>query len=257
MKPPPRLITFGISHFCEKARWALDWHGIDYEEECWAPGLHIYLGRRAGVKGSALPILMLPDGPIQGSAEVVDWAEENGSGPSLEADEASEIEKRADAGLGVHIRLFVYSICLPHHPESVRPALYHDLSTSQRLLGKVTWPAIRRLMIKGFRIRPDTPAFARDKFEAEMDWLDELLSDGRPFLTGDRFSRADLTVASLLSPLTRPQQMAVYRSLHLPKEIDTAFAEWMERPCAKWAARLYETHRQPKTAGAETARQRR
>ena len=28
----PQLITFAASHFCEKARWALDWHGIAYEE---------------------------------------------------------------------------------------------------------------------------------------------------------------------------------------------------------------------------------
>ena len=28
----PRLVTFGISHYCEKARWALDWHGIAYEK---------------------------------------------------------------------------------------------------------------------------------------------------------------------------------------------------------------------------------
>ena len=28
----PRLITFAASHFCEKARWALDWFGIAYEE---------------------------------------------------------------------------------------------------------------------------------------------------------------------------------------------------------------------------------
>ena len=26
----PRLVTFGISHFCEKARWALDWHGCTF-----------------------------------------------------------------------------------------------------------------------------------------------------------------------------------------------------------------------------------
>jgi hypothetical protein len=24
----PKLIVFGLSHFCEKARWVLDWHGI-------------------------------------------------------------------------------------------------------------------------------------------------------------------------------------------------------------------------------------
>jgi hypothetical protein len=27
-----RFMTFGISPYCEKARWALDWHRIPYRE---------------------------------------------------------------------------------------------------------------------------------------------------------------------------------------------------------------------------------
>ncbi len=42
------LITSGISHFCEKARWALAWHDIDYNEISWPPGLHQILSKRCG-----------------------------------------------------------------------------------------------------------------------------------------------------------------------------------------------------------------
>jgi Glutathione S-transferase, N-terminal domain len=31
-EPMLKLVTFALSHFCEKARWALDWHGIAYDE---------------------------------------------------------------------------------------------------------------------------------------------------------------------------------------------------------------------------------
>ena len=41
----PRLITFAASHFCEKARWALDWHGIAYDEIGWPPGLTSSIGQ--------------------------------------------------------------------------------------------------------------------------------------------------------------------------------------------------------------------
>lgn len=50
----PKLITFGRSHFCEKARWALDWHGIAYDEIGWPPGLHIILAKRCGAKAATL-----------------------------------------------------------------------------------------------------------------------------------------------------------------------------------------------------------
>ena len=255
MSQRPRLITFGISHFCEKSRWALDWHGIGFDEECWAPGLHVYLAKRMGLKSSSVPILLTEAGAIQGSHGILAWTGKNGSGSSLDSTEAQAIEQRADQGIGVYIRLFVYAICLPKYPESVRPALYHDLSLPQRILGRATWPGTRRLMLRGFGIRPDTPGYAKDKFETELDWLDGLLSDGRPSLAGDRFSRADLAVAALLSPLIRPPQMSIYRSLELPPEIENTFSVWMERPSAQWASGIYQTRRDPRASGAASAPQ--
>ena len=35
-----KLYTFNISHFSEKARWALDYEGILYEERVLLPGPH-------------------------------------------------------------------------------------------------------------------------------------------------------------------------------------------------------------------------
>lgn len=54
----PVLVTFGFSHFCEKARWSLDWYGIDYSEIGWPPGLHVVLAKRCGAKASTLPLVL-------------------------------------------------------------------------------------------------------------------------------------------------------------------------------------------------------
>ena len=40
MSAPYRLITIPPSHYCEKARWALDYAGISYREEGHPPLLH-------------------------------------------------------------------------------------------------------------------------------------------------------------------------------------------------------------------------
>ena len=69
----PILITFGISHYCEKARWALDWHGVEYDEVSWPPVVHMILARRAGAKGTTVPILLVGDTLIQDSSEIIDW----------------------------------------------------------------------------------------------------------------------------------------------------------------------------------------
>ena len=62
-----KLIVFGISHFCEKARWALDWYGITYSEISWAPGLHAVLLKRYGAKSTTLPVLLDGETLVQGS----------------------------------------------------------------------------------------------------------------------------------------------------------------------------------------------
>jgi hypothetical protein len=36
-----RLYTFTIPHFAEKARWALDYKGIRYQEKRFVPGSHL------------------------------------------------------------------------------------------------------------------------------------------------------------------------------------------------------------------------
>ena len=43
-----RLVTIPISHYCEKARWALQRARLPYREERHVQGLHRLYARRAG-----------------------------------------------------------------------------------------------------------------------------------------------------------------------------------------------------------------
>jgi glutathione S-transferase len=97
----PRLVTFGISHFCEKARWALDWHGINYEEISWPPGVHQILAKRFGAKGTTLPILLDDETVVQGSGAIIDWADQETRDPTrkLTVADALDIEQRIDESL--------------------------------------------------------------------------------------------------------------------------------------------------------------
>jgi len=94
----PRLITFAASHFCEKARWALDWHGIAYDEIGWPPGLHLILAKCCGAKQRTVPIVLDGTDVIQGSGAIIDWAESKAQdrgrslNPKAALDEAKEVE---------------------------------------------------------------------------------------------------------------------------------------------------------------------
>jgi glutathione S-transferase len=70
-----RLVTIPISHYCEKARWALERAGLPYREERHVQGIHRFASRRAG-GGGTTPVLVTPEGSLGESEEILLWVDE-------------------------------------------------------------------------------------------------------------------------------------------------------------------------------------
>ncbi|MCJ7528473.1 MAG: glutathione S-transferase N-terminal domain-containing protein [Methyloceanibacter sp.] len=245
----PKLLTIGISHFCEKARWALDWHGVDHDEASWPPGVHAIMARRYGAKSTALPILVIDQSDlIQGSGAIIDWADQNAEDVArrLTVANALEIERRADAVIGIHIRRLSYAKMLSRSAHLAKPALFHKASPSHRLVATMMWPVTRRLMIKAMDLGPGAAAQSHSILEAEFDWLDGILADGRPYLAGEHFSRADIAVASFLAPIVQPKEMPAFHNMALPQSLLSDFQRWRGRPVMRWTATQYRQHRAPR-----------
>jgi glutathione S-transferase len=251
----PRLVTFGISHFCEKARWALDWHSINYEEIRWPPGVHQILAKRFGAKSTTLPILLDDETVVQGSGAIIDWADQKTQDPTrkLTVVDALDIEQRIDEVIGFHVRRLGYAEILPRFPYLAKPALFRNASSAHRLIGNMMWPVTRRVMMRMYDITPGAASESRLKLEGELDWLDSKLSDGRLYLAGERFSRADLTTASLLAPFARPQEMPVFNEMMVPDALATDFERWRDRPVMRWVVTQYQTRRAPMREGTAPA----
>jgi len=243
----PKLITFGISHFCEKARWALDWHGIAYEEIGWPPGVHQILAKRWGAEATTVPILSEGANLIQESGAIIDWADqrEQDRGRELTRPGALKIEQRADDVIGVHVRRLYYAEMLPRSPHLTKPGLFRNLSVSHRFVGNMMWPVTWRVMMKMYEITPEAASESRAKLEAELNWLDNKLADNRPYLLGDRFSRADLTVSSLLAPFACPEEIPAFRDSTFSVALVADTERWRQRPIMRWVKEQYEAHRAP------------
>ena len=113
------LYIFAISHFCEKARWALDYLDVGYQMVHLPPGPHALWAKKHGLGSSTLPILDTgtQEGFIQGSSNIIDWAETvtNSSRrltPKDNREAILQIEKRLDEWSGVHTRRMFYSEAL-------------------------------------------------------------------------------------------------------------------------------------------------
>lgn len=242
------LYVFNISHYCEKARWALDHFGIEHQVKHVMVGTHRRIARKLGAVRGSVPFLQAGDLVVAGSSAIIDWgeAQRGAQAPSLSGDDpeqARAIEKRLDDVAGVHVRRFFYSDALITDPGSVRPMFSNGLPLWQRMAVTMGWSRIVSVMIKGMDLGPAQGLESRAIVEREMDWLDGLLADGRPYLSGNRFSRADITAASLLSPLVAPRQHPTYAAAVFPQAVAATMQEWAERPVLRKVRELYTSWR--------------
>lgn len=247
--PIPVLYIFAISHYSEKARWALDYLDIDYEITHLPPGMHTQVAKQLGAPRSSLPMLVADGQVVQGSAEIVNWADASASTdskhltPNNGREECLAIEKRLDEIVGVHARRYYYSEALVKYPETVRPIFTENLPIMQKILVGATWGVVRKRMIELMNLGPEQGQESKRIVDGELRWVDEMLSDGRQFLVGEEFSRADLAAASLLAPLARPKEHPTYASLTLPPSLTSDLANWENRPSLKWVREIYAEYR--------------
>lgn len=59
-----RMVTVGISHYCEKTRWALDLSGLPYYEDAHPPGLSALQTTTLDPNVSATPIVRMTNGTV-------------------------------------------------------------------------------------------------------------------------------------------------------------------------------------------------
>jgi glutathione S-transferase len=245
-----RLITIPISHYCEKARWALERAGMPYREERHVQGIHRLAAKRAG-GGATVPVLVTPDGAIGESQEILAWVDartppEQRLFPG-EPEERREVERlcrRFDEELGPRGRRLMYVHMLAQRKLALRfnndgVPVWEDRTI------RYGWPLIVRFIGRALEISPGIETEDEAAVWRELDHVAELLADGRPYLRGERFGAADLTFAALSASIVMPPLYGV--PLPQPDVLapDTAalVQRAREHPAGRYALALFAEHR--------------
>ncbi len=253
----PRLITIPISHYCEKARWALERAGVRYREQRHVQGIHRVAARRAG-GGTTVPVLVT-DGDVLGeSGEIVAWADERTPEQSRllpgEPVERAEVERlcaRFDKVLGPSSRRLVYVHMFPQRKLAL------DFNNAgipawENRLARGGWPLFERLISRVLDISPGCEIRDEATVFGELDYVAELLADGRPYLCGERFTAADLTFAALSAPVVVPSEYGT--PLPQPEVMAPATAALVtrarEHPAGRHALDMFARHRHASATAA-------
>ena len=249
---PDVLITIPISHYCEKARWALDRAGLGYVERPHLQVFHWAAVRRAG-GGKTAPVLVRGDRVLADSADIVE-----------EASAEAPPERRFfpdDPGAAAEVRDLAAR--LRHQPwtarapldvlRPARPARHRD-----RLRHAPGVPAWQRRALPFVyprggpghrpgtsRSRPPRRRGPRPRCTRIFDEVGERLGDGRPYLCGERFTAADLTFAALAASVLMPPEYGVPlpQPEELPARWPTTVRELRAHPAGAHALAMFRDER--------------
>jgi glutathione S-transferase len=210
----PTLWQIDVSHYSEKARWALAWKEVEHRRRSPVPGAHmaiaLWLTRGAHY---TFPVLSLEGRRIGDSTAIVAALEERyPAAPLYPADVAQrlralELEEFFDEELGP----FVFRA--------------GGLAEAER---------------------------ARVKILAGLDRLEAELGDGE-YLVGEQFSVADLTAASLFYPLALPEEGPLKPGSPSARGFETFREPLLERRGIVWVKEMFRRHRKPAKAPATVA----
>jgi len=239
------LVTIPLSHFCEKARWALDLAGLPYREEGSLPGFHLLATRRRG--GRSTPLLVTPDGVLKDSTEILLWVDRRHRlypDDPAERAEALALEDLFDEKLGPHVRRVGYYHALPDRAAALA-IVTQGVPAWQRRLAGPAFPLLAGMLRRGLRLTADGAERSTVKVLDVFAEVSQRLADGRRYLVGDRFGAADLTFAALASPLLFPpgHPLGYGDEARRPAAIRVLFDQLAPTPAGQFALRMYSEHR--------------
>jgi glutathione S-transferase len=257
----PTLWQIGISHYSEKARWALAYKEVPHRRRSPLPGTHIPIALWL-TRGEqrTFPVLQLDGETIGDSTAVIAAIEERYPDPPLypadpeQRRRALELEDFFDEELGPHARLLAFYELI-NEPEMfaeiASQAVPGPLGKAKGFIGAYA----RAYTSLRFGANSSTAAeTARLKIVAALDRLDaELAANGGEYLVGDRFSVADLTAAALFFPVVGPAEGPVSPDLPTPPAIESFRDKLRDRPGYIWVEEMFRRHRHPTGVDAATS----
>lgn len=243
-----RLLTIPVSHYCEKARWALDRADIAYLEEGHAPVLHWRATMPLHTR--TVPVLVTRGAVLKSSTDILRWCDARCTGgghlypndPALRR-EVEELEEHFDAKLGPATRRWAYSFVL-HDKRRSLDVLGVAIPPGERTALIKLWPMIAAAMIRGMGVTPEGAARSLERVRAIFAEVSARLADGRPFLVGERFSAADLAFSALSIPVLAPPQYAWLPPFDtLPAPMRAEIEAFRATPAGVFALRMYRDER--------------
>jgi glutathione S-transferase len=225
-----RLLHIHTSPFSERVRWVLELKRLSYASEAYA----VVVGeeRLATETGQRhVPVLFVDDVPLPDSTAIVDWLETFAPEPCLMPESLAA---------AAEVRLYEELANAVLAPEGRQLVIGRMLAVKNERLAS----AGRHLATK-YGHSDFGEARARAAAQRALGILAARVARG-PYLVGDRFSRADLTVAAMLLDIVPPDESLFVCDppfMRMMMSDPLLGADALFAPVFAWRDRIYREHR--------------
>jgi cytochrome P450/glutathione S-transferase len=245
------MVSIPDSPHCELARWLLDRLAIPYSEESHAPVCHRRAARALGGTG-VVPLMNTSDATLDGARAVLDYYEARC--PARLRLYPSDARARADVrelfdlfldGFGTAAQAWACAYMLPTNRATLVRLWTAGAPLSERLSVPLFYNMLAKEVRRNLDIKPDTVASQRARIESTFERVEARLGDGRRFLTGERFTAADLALSALAAPALLPPEYGgpMPHLEELPPEMRAGVEQLRARPAGQFILRLYREER--------------
>ena len=252
----PTLWQIEISHFSEKARWALAYKGVEHRRRAPLPGAHIAVAlwlTRGEQK--TFPILSLEGRNVGGSSTIIEALERRYPDPPLyPADpqqrlRALELEDYFDEEVGPHVRHLAFHE-MRNDPGRLRE-IAEETAPGPIPGGMAAAYARAYTSLRWKSADSEAAVVDRERVAAAFDRIEEELGGGE-YLVGESFSVADLAGAALLYPVVVPDHGPSGEE-GLSKGMRRFREPLREHPGFRWVEKMFARHRKPAKSPAAAA----
>jgi glutathione S-transferase len=237
----PVLWHITVSHYNEKARWALDYKGVPHQRRAPLPGILHPIVALAKSRKPFLPILDLDGKSISDSTRIIAELERRWPDPPLypadpqERARALELEDYFDVEVAPAMRRLLFWEISRDRDLAASGLRAIGTAVPKPLAAPMAAFISRRYGGKPARMEADRAA-SRAGFE-------RIVAEVGPsgYLVGDSFSVADLTAASILYHLAEPPEFQ-YTNPKMPAGV----YEWRDSlppESLDWIRRMWREHR--------------
>ncbi|MDH5256770.1 MAG: glutathione S-transferase [Gammaproteobacteria bacterium] len=240
------LYQFPISHYCEKARWALDHKDIKYQVKNLLPGPHIKQIKKIA-RSTEVPVLNTQGQCIQGSDNIIDYLDDKYPEKSLTPEndflkkEAEDWETYANFNFGIPIRAIIYSHIIDQ-PEILISLWTRGGPWYGPLFYKLFFSKVQSAVREKMKLNDQYILESKKRIEVSFSELNKIV-EGKTFLVGEHLSRADIAMASLLAPIVLPEKSYIRDYLPYPDGVLEYREAFTDEPLFKWVENMYQNHR--------------